>query len=406
VPRFTYVALTAEGEEARGTRDALTEAAVRSELLRQNLDVIEVKQRRKFNEIELSPKRVAFSDIMHFSRQLAAFVRGGVPITDGLNVIAQGSANKRLREILLTMREAISQGTTFADALAEHARILPPYYIGVIRSAELTGRLDTALEQLSTYMERDLDAKSKVKSAMIYPAVVLVMSIGAVMILAVYVLPKFADLFSSLSADLPLSTRMIIAAADISKKFWWVLPILVVGFVALIIAVRRTQRGRRIKDRFLLRIPLIKSIVLYSVIERIFRILASMSRAGVPLTEALTAAISGSNNSVFEERLSEAQERMLEGEGLAGPISMTQLFPPAALQMLRVGEDTGTLEMQLENAADYYGRELDFKLKRLTTLFEPAVIVVMGIIVGFVAIALVQAMYGVYGSSGLKSVPQ
>ena len=173
------------------------------------------------------------------------------------------------------------------------------------------------------------------------------------------------------------------------------------GFVTYLL---KTENGRHIRNRVSLRLPLVKVIVLYSVVERITRILGAMSRAGVPLPDAMAAAIKGANNSVFEAGLKSAQVRMLEGEGLAGPVADTGLFPEAAIQMMRVGENTGTLDVQLENASDYYARELEYKLKKLTTLFEPAVIVLMGIVVGFVAIALVQAMYGIYSSPSMSNI--
>jgi type IV pilus assembly protein PilC len=163
--------------------------------------------------------------------------------------------------------------------------------------------------------------------------------------------------------------------------------------------MHKSLAGRKLRDRLFLRVPLIKDIVLFSIVERVCRIVAAMVKAGVPLPDTLTAAIRGTNNKVFEEALLIAHERMLEGEGLAAPISDTGLFPKAATQMMRVGEDTGTLDVHLENAALYYGRELEYKLKKLTSLFEPAVIIFMGLVVGFVAVALISAMYGIFGQS-------
>jgi type IV pilus assembly protein PilC len=165
--------------------------------------------------------------------------------------------------------------------------------------------------------------------------------------------------------------------------------------------MHRSARGRLLRDRMFLRVPLVKDVVLFAVTERVCRIVGAMVKAGVPLPETLNAAIQGANNQVFEEGLATARERMLEGEGLALPIQDTHLFPRAASQMMRVGEETGTLDIQLENAAAYYGQELEYKLKRLTSLFEPAVIIFMGLIVGFVAIALISAMYGIFNSSKL-----
>jgi type IV pilus assembly protein PilC len=223
-------------------------------------------------------------------------------------------------------------------------------------------------------------------------------------VLTIFVLPKFADFFDSLGAELPITTRMLIALAGFSKDFWWVY---IVGFAAagaVVGYLMKADSGRKLRDRLMLKVPVVSDVVLYSVVERLCRILAAMSRAAVPLPDAMAAAIKGANNNVFETGLQTAQERMLEGEGLAAPISDTNLFPRAAVQMIRVGENTGTLDQQLENASDYYSHELDYKLKRLTTLFEPAVIVFMGLIVGFVAIALVQAMYGIYSSPAISNL--
>ena len=403
MPRFRYQAVGADGVAVKGEVESISEAAARSFLVHSNLEVQAVtRARKKFSELEISKQRVKPSEIMHFSRQMAAFVRGGIPITDGLEVVAEGTGNKRWREVLLGMREAIAQGVQFSDALADHHDILPPYYLGIIRSAELTGRLDTALEQLSTYMERELETRQKIKSAMTYPLVVLVMAVVTVAILTTWVLPKFATFFNGLKAKLPLSTRMLLSLATFSKYYWWVYVVGVVVFVAVVLFLWKATSGRRIRDRLVLKVPVLKDVVLYSVIERLCRILSAMSRAAVPLPDAMAAAIQGANNTVFERGLQSAQERMLEGEGLAEPISDTNLFPRAAVQMIRVGENTGTLDQQLDNASNYYSRELDFKLTRLTTLFEPIVIVIMGVIVGFVALALVQAMYGIYSSPAIK----
>jgi type IV pilus assembly protein PilC len=336
---------------------------------------------------------------MHFSRQMAAFVRTGIPITDALEVIEEGSGNKRFKQILGQMREQIHNGVPFSDALAEHASIFPPYYVGILKSSELTGQLDTSLEQLSGYIERDVEARSKIKSALVYPLVVLGMSIMTVVILAVYVLPKFTKFFKGLGAELPLPTRMLLGVSEATQRFWFVWVGVIVAFIAIMVWMHKSSTGRLLRDRMFLKVPLIKHIVLYAVVERVCRIVAAMVKAGVPLPDTLAAAIAGTNNTVFEAALQGVRERMLEGEGLAAPITDTHLFPKAATQMMRVGEDTGTLDVQLENAASFYGRELEYKLKKLTSLFEPAVIVFMGVIVGFVAVALISAMYGVFGQS-------
>jgi type IV pilus assembly protein PilC len=401
MPTYRYVAVGPDGSEIKDRLEAPSEDALRNQLLMRNLEVKQVTQKKSFNELELSPQRVPRQEIMHFSRQMAAFVRTGIPITEALEVVEEGSNNKRFRQILSKMREQINNGVPFSEALAEHAKIFPPYYIGILKSSELTGQLDVSLEQLSGYIERDLDSKSKIKAAMLYPMVIAGMSVMTVVILSIWVMPKFVVFFKNLKAKLPLPTRLLINTSEASQKFWYVEAVLFVLFVALVIWLQKSSRGRLIRDRFFLRIPLIKEVVLFAVTERVCRIVGAMVKAGVPLPDTMSAAIQGTNNKVFEQGLVGARDRMLEGEGLAAPIGDTHLFPRAATQMMRVGEDTGTLDVQLESAAEYYGRELEYKLKKLTGLFEPAVIIFMGLIVGFVAVALISAMYGVFNSSNL-----
>jgi len=406
MPTYRYVAVGPDGSEIKDALEAPSEDALRNQLLMRNLEVKTVKQKKKFNELELSPQRVPKQEIMHFSRQMAAFVRTGIPITEALEVVEDGTSNKRFRQILSSMREQINNGVPFSDALTEHARVFPPYYIGILKSAELTGQLDVSLEQLSSYMERELDSRSKIKAAMIYPAVIFGMSLLTVVILAVWVMPKFVVFFKNLDAKLPLPTTLLINMSDAAQQLWFVWVGLMVAFAALMVWMHKSPKGRLVRDRLFLRVPLIKDVVLFAVTERVCRIIGAMVRAGVPLPETLNAAIQGANNQVFERGLVTARDRMLEGEGLAQPIVDTHLFPRAAGQMMRVGEDTGTLDIQLENAAEYYGRELEYKLKKLTSLFEPAVIIAMGLIVGFVAVALISAMYGVFNSSKLLQTPK
>jgi len=401
MPTYRYVAVGPDGSEIKEQLEASSEDALRNQLLMRNLEVKHVRQKKGFTELELSPQRVPRQEIMHFSRQMAAFVRTGIPITEALEVVEEGSNNKRFRQILATMREQINAGVPFSEAIAEHARVFPPYYIGILRSAELTGQLDVSLEQLSGYIERDLDSKSKIKAAMLYPMVIFGMSILTTVILAVWVMPKFVVFFKNLQAKLPLPTRLLIDMSAAAQSLWYVWVSLFVAFVALLTWMHKSARGRLLRDRLFLRVPLVKEVVLFAVTERVCRIVGAMVKAGVPLPETLNAAIQGANNKVFETGLVSARDRMLEGEGLAEPIIDTHLFPRAAGQMMRVGEDTGTLDIQLESAAEYYGRELEYKLKKLTSLFEPAVIIFMGLIVGFVAVALISAMYGVFNSSNL-----
>ncbi len=399
---YTYVASDVEGKKVKGQRDAVTEEALRYELLALNLAVEAIKEKKPLLQIELSKTKIKPQEIMHFSRQVGAFVRSGISITEALDVIKDGTENKRWQGILAEMRDNVESGVPFSECVADHAALFPPYYLGILRSAEHTGRLDEALNQLAEYMDRDLEARHKVKSALTYPIVIMIMSVVTVIVMATFVLPKFVKFFKQFGSKLPPPTRALMFVADFFKTFWFVTPMVIFAIVGAIMWMRRTEKGRGVRDKLMLSIPLVREVVRYAVIERFSRILSAMVAAGVPLPEAMASAIASANNRVFAKGLVPAQEAMLEGEGLAGPIGETGLFPVAAVQMIKVGENTGTLEIQLENIAEYYGRELDFKLKKLTSLFEPLVIIFMGLIVGFVAVALISAMYGVLSGQKIK----
>jgi type IV pilus assembly protein PilC len=392
---FKYTAISPDGQQIKSSIEGVSVSSAENDLLRQNLQVVKIKEKKAFSQLEVSAERVPRQEIMHFSRQVAAFVRTGIPIIEAVRVVEDGTGNKRFRAILGDVREQLQSGVPFSESLAPHRDIFPPYYLGILRSAEMTGQLDTVLDQLSVYIERDLEARSTIKSALTYPLVILVMSVVTMVIMVGFVLPKFVDFFKDMDSNLPLPTRMLLGLSDGFQTWWWLLFLMTAAFIVTYILLGRSAGGRRVKHRAFLRIPVVGEVVRYAAIERFCRIIAAMMRSGVPLPEAMSSAIESTNNQIFEDGLRLARDEMIEGDGMAGPLERTDLFPPAAIQMIRVGEETGTLDQQMEASATYYSRELEFKLKRLTTLFEPAVIIFMGLIVGFVAVALISAMYGV-----------
>jgi type IV pilus assembly protein PilC len=365
-----------------------------NELLRRGLTATKIREQKGLN-LELTKEKVPKTDIMHFSRQLAAFVRSGIPINEALRVVAEGAGNKRFKAILGDIEEELQGGVPFSQAVSRHAQVFPSYYTSILRSAEMTGQLDVVLDQLSLYIERDLEARTKIKAAITYPAVILVMSVVTMFVMVLYVLPKFVSFFKDLHSKLPIATRALINFATFMHHWWWAIAIIFVVIVGTYVGTGKTEGGLYARHKFFLSLPLIGQIVEYSAIERFCRVIAAMMRAGVPLPDAMSSAIESSNNMVFERGLISAREAMIQGDGIAGPIAASGLFPVAAVSMIRVGEETGTLDQQVDGAAQFYGRELEYKLKKLTTLFEPAVILFMGFVVGFVAVALISAMYGV-----------
>ena len=396
IKQFAFVALDNQGTSIKGVEKAISAGAAHMALLRRGLQPVEVNEKRSILKFEITKKMVPRKEVMNFSRQLSVFIRAGVPIMESLEVILEETTGKMMRIVIADMIDSLRNGDTFAVAAAAHPEAFPNYYVGILESAELTGDLDHVLNQLADYMDRDLKARAKITSALIYPVVVAVMSVVVVIVLTVFVLPRFVTFFKSLDAKLPLVTRMLLNFSGYLTRWWFLvlgaLILLVVGFLTM----RRTQNGRAILDSWILRIPVIGDITQTSILERTMRILASMLRAGVDMPRSMAVMAESANNSVYRTAIEHIRDEMMEGQGLATPLARTGLFPGAARQMLRVGEETGTLDTQLEVAAAYYGRELETKVDHATSLFEPAIIVAMGVVVGFVAIALISAMYGIY----------
>lgn len=395
MPKFAYTAVGPDGQMVKGVEDAVTASLAERAVSARDLELKTLEEKKTFFTLKMR-KKVPRRELMHFSRQLAVFVRAGINILEAIDTIAEETVNKPFKDALTGLSEALRAGDTFSGAIGQQPEAFPPFYLGIVRSAELTGNLDMVLEQVAEYIERDVEARRKIRSALTYPAVILVMSGVTVVVLTAFVLPRFETFFANLHAKLPLSTRILLNTSNFLGQWWY---LFLGGFVALGLGIfvgLRTENGKVLRDRTIIRLPVMGDIARHAILERFCRILGSMVRAGVPLPEAMIVSAEGTNNEVYRRGLAEARQAMLRGEGLAQPLAATGLFPAAARQMIRVGEETGSLDQQLQTAAIYYDRELDFKIKRFTDLFEPAVIIMMGLVVGFVAVALVSAMYGIF----------
>ena len=400
MPKFAYAAIDAQGAAVEGVTKANTIGAARSILVDQNLFPTKIEERRGMLDFELTAEKVKKKELMHFTRQLAVFVKAGIPLTVALLTIGDESEDVALRRALGKIIDELRNGGLLSVAANNHPEVFPEYYVGILQAAELTGKLDDSLEALAGYLEREIDTRAKVVSALSYPMVVMVMAFGTVLVLAGYVLPQFKPLFEELGADLPLPTRMMLFVSRFFTDLWFVTVAFFIVQFAVLLFFMKTEKGHQLRDRLVLKIPIISGIVDYAILERFCRILGAMVRAGVPLPEGLKTTTDATSNAVYKERLEVARAHMLEGKGFSQPLIDTELFPGAAKQMFKVGEETGTLDEQLHVASIYFDRELESRIKKFTTMFEPIMIVFVGVIVGFVAIALVSAMYGVLG--GIK----
>lgn len=352
------------------------------------------KQRRQLFSIGRTIKP---SVIMAFSRQLSSFLEAGIPLLDALDIVGQQTSSPLMRTVVDDIRSSIQRGTSFVEAVNAHPDVFPAYYRAMLAAAEYTGNLDLVLSQLAAYLERDIAARREIKSALTYPILVLVVAIVAMIVMSLFVLPKFTGLYRSLGASLPLPTRMLIGFTDFMQHDWmFVLGGFAIAAIVFSVVVGGVSgKGRR--DIVTMKLPVIGKLFHLISLERFLRVLASLANAGVPLPAAIGLSAESTNNSLFKKKMVAVREVLVRGGGLYEPMEETRLFPIAARQMIQVGERTGTLGNQLDKAASYYEREVTFSMKKATTLFQPLVIVCVALVVGFVAVAQVAAMYSIFG---------
>ncbi len=338
--------------------------------------------------------RVKTSDLVLFSRQLATFLRVGVPITDAIKLLRDGTKSGAFRAALDDINDDLDEGEAFSEAVAHHPNVFNQLYVDMIRAAEYSGNLDKVLVQIATYLQRQDSAVKKLRSAMIYPAVILTLAVGVCTVLIVIVLPNFVLLFKEFHANLPLPTRMLIALGVFSQSF----RVEIVATLAIIVMAAffffQSRPGRIFWDLAILRLPVLGGIVQYAIIERFMRTLATMLGAGIAISQTFDVAIAASGNIRYKRGLEAVRKRMVTGDGFSDPLEATGLFEPMMIRMVRVGEETGTLDSSLEQIADFLTEEMDYKVRNMIALMEPALIIAVGAAVGFVAISVIMPMYG------------
>ncbi|MFM7029886.1 MAG: type II secretion system F family protein [Micrococcales bacterium] len=378
---------------------ATSRARARGTFAGQNVEILGIKQWKPWWEAEFGAKPKP-GILLQVTRQMSSFTQAGIPVLDALRLLADSSKSKPMAHALSAMVNDIRDGDTLAQAAKYHPTIFPEYYCAVLEAAQRSGDLAGTFDTLSKYLERDLAATRAIKSAMYYPIVLMSLGLVAVIILATYVLPKFQTIFEALGTDLPTPTVILIYTTNFVAAFWPVIIAAIVGIIVGFRAFRASRRGRYLTDLWLLKIPLLGPVVTLIALERFCRILSSLTSTGVPLTESLTITSNVLGNQAFAKAVISTRDGVISGRGLTEPMEASKMFPAETIQIFRVGEHSGLLGRQLGNAADYYAGEVDYRLKNITSLIEPVVLILVGGGTGFVAVALVSAMYGIFSNTG------
>jgi type IV pilus assembly protein PilC len=381
---FEWEGRDRNGKPVRGEMRAGGEAMVSATLRRQGILVNKVKKRRSSGGGSVKQK-----DIAVFTRQLSTMLKAGVPLLQSFDIVARGSNNPRLTRLLTDIRTDVETGTSLSAAFRKHPLQFDALYCNLVEAGEAAGILETLLERLATYQEKTIELKGKVKSALIYPVAVLVVAFAVVVLMMLFVIPAFKDIFKSFGADLPAPTLVVLAMSEMFTQYWWLIfGVMFGGGYFFMQSWKRSEKMQMAMDRIMLKLPIFGSLVHKATVARWTRTLSTMFAAGVPLVEALDSVGGASGNRVFAEATEKIQRDVSTGSGLTSSMQSTGVFPNMVLQMTAIGEESGSLDQMLSKVADFFEAEVDEAVKGLSTLMEPIIIVVLGTVIGGIVISM------------------
>lgn len=394
MPVFSYSARTLSGDLRRDTIDVPSRDDVISFLRSQRLIPVSVREKPAAFSFSMGSK-AKNRDIVIMTRQFATMVNAGLPLVQALEILVAQTDSEPIRKALGAVLHDVESGNTLADALAQHPKVFTELYVNMVSAGESGGILDTIMNRLAEFLEKNEALARKVKAAMIYPAVISVVAIGAIVVLLLFVIPTFQEMFASFDQQLPLPTRIVIAASDFLQHYWWALLAGGIGGSALFRRWVATPMGRLTFDRILLAMPILGTVVLKSAVSRFTRTLGTLMSSGVSILEGLEITAKTSGNRVIHDAIIESRTSIAGGESISKPLERAKVFPPMVTQMIAVGEETGDLDGMLSKIADFYDDEVDVAVDGLLKAMEPLMIVILGSIVGGMIVAMYLPIFGV-----------
>ena len=385
---FTYEGTNRAGSKVKGEIFALSDTLAKSELRKQGVNPTKVK--KKPQALFGGAAKPTPSDIAIFARQIATMMHAGVPLVQSFEIIGQGNDKLTMQKLILAIKSEVEGGVSLAEALAKHPLYFDQLFINLVNAGEQSGALETMLDKLATYKEKVEALKAKVKKALFYPIAVLVVAFIVTVILLVFVVPQFEELFNSFGADLPALTQFVIDLSEFMQQWWWIIAGGIAGGVYLLLRIKKTSpKMQEWFDRVALKAPVVGEIATKSAIARFSRTLETMSAAGVPLVEAMESVAGACGNIIYYKASLKIKDEVSQGTQLQTSMRNTGLFPNMAIQMVSIGEEAGSLDAMLAKVADFYETEVDNAVDALTSLLEPIIMAVLGVLVG----GLIVAMY-------------
>lgn len=386
---FKYECKNQQGHKVTGEINALSQDLAKADLRRQGLTPVKVRKISK-SLFQKGKKKITSGDICYFSRQLATMMSAGVPLVQAFEIVARGADNPTVRDLVLKIKSDIEEGRSFAEALKQHPRYFDSLFCNLVQAGESSGALETMLDRIATYKEKSESIKKKVKKALFYPTAVMVVAVIVTAILLIFVVPQFEELFKGFGADLPTFTKMVIELSAFVQKSWWIIlgGMIAAGW-AFVTAKRRSVAMQNFLDRLVLKIPIIGDILNKAAIARFARTLSTTFAAGVPLVEALDSVAGATGNCVYVQAVYQIKDEVSTGAQVQQSMRNTNIFPSMVIQMVAIGEESGSLDGMLEKVAAIFEEEVDAAVDGLSSLLEPLIMAILGVLVG----GLVVAMY-------------
>jgi len=402
MPTYVWAGRTRKGRALKGQLDAADERIARIQLRRRNIEVTKLKPKAKdlFENVSFLQPKVKAKDVVVFTRQFSTMIDAGLPLVQGLTMLAEQNQNRTFKRILNEVTKDVEGGSTLADALNKHPRVFDSLFVNLVAAGEVGGILDTILQRLAAYIEKAEKLKSQIKGALTYPAVVVSIAIIVIAVIMIFVIPVFQDMFSSFGKALPGPTQLVVSMSDFTKSNIHYMILAVILFVFVFRRYRRTGGGRRNVDSILLKLPILGELVRKVAVARFTRTLGTMIKSGVPILDALEITARTAGNVIVEEVVMDARASIAEGQTIAEPLSESIIFPGMVTQMISVGESTGALDAMLEKIADFYDDEVDATVAAMTSMLEPLLMLFLGGSIGGLVIAMYLPIFQMAAAMG------
>jgi len=406
MPVYEYKGVSASGKKISGVQDGESLKSVKTRLKKEGVIVLEIREGssaravRRGTPITFGGGRVKLGDVANATRQLATLLSSGLPLMDALSVLVEQEENAGLKSALSSVRDSVREGASLADALKDNPKVFSQLYINMVSAGEASGTLEITLDRLADFLDEQVRFRGRISAALAYPAFMTVIGVGMLFFIFSFVMPRVVGMFEDMRQQLPLITLMLLGLVRFLSSFWWAILLVIAGAAYYFRRYARTQAGREALDARLLKMPVFGTLIRMIAVSRFTRTLGTLLQSGVPALTALDIVKSVVGNTVLANAIQKARENVREGESIADPLKRSGLFPPVVVQMVAVGEKSGELEKMLLKISDSFDRTVETRITGLMALLEPVIILVMGLIIGFIVIAIMLPMLEM--SSGVQ----